>query len=247
MALVNCKECGHQISKTANACPSCGAKIKRTSLLTKIVAGFFVFVLLMAIFGRFSNDQKEKAAQELAQRQAEQARRAAMTPEQKAEQAKRDAAKTFAESRKIIEEIEGRFKANTDYLKKYYGTPDKVKQATDDLIKLALVKGLYEKSENKEEKSLSVRATSLISSVGEQQREIYASVLTESFVKNGMDVKISATGAKKDVLRLKFVLMSQPLVYKFQNELKIPEQARSFGFKKVIYTDGYNETWTVDL
>ena len=40
---------------------------------------------------------------------------------------------------------------------------------------------------------------------------------------------------------------SYPLVYKFQNEMKINDQARVFGFKKIIYTDGYDETWTVDL
>ncbi len=62
-----------------------------------------------------------------------------------------------------------------------------------------------------------------------------------------MDVKVSASGLKKDQLRLKYVLMSQPLVYKFQNEMKISDQAAVFGFKKVIYTDGYDETWTVDL
>ena len=62
-----------------------------------------------------------------------------------------------------------------------------------------------------------------------------------------MDVKVSAAGTKKDQLRLKYVLMSQPLVYKFQNEVKLPEQARVLGFKKIVYSDGYNETWNVDL
>ncbi|APP86436.1 hypothetical protein BI317_22170 [Xanthomonas hortorum pv. gardneri] len=62
-----------------------------------------------------------------------------------------------------------------------------------------------------------------------------------------MDVKVTASGAKKDQLRLRYVLMSQPLVYKFQNEMKINDQARVFGFKKIIYSDGYDETWTVDL
>ncbi len=41
MALTKCKECGHEISKSASACPSCGAKIKRTSI--------FTFVLLIIL------------------------------------------------------------------------------------------------------------------------------------------------------------------------------------------------------
>jgi len=37
------------------------------------------------------------------------------------------------------------------------------------------------------------------------------------------------------------------LVYKFQNEMKLDDQARTFGFKKIIYTDGYDSTWTQGL
>lgn len=87
MALMKCKECGHQISKTAPACPSCGAKVKRTSLFTKIVGGFFALMIVMMIIGQQSaeTERSERAAQEAAQRQAEQARLAAMTPEQRAE------------------------------------------------------------------------------------------------------------------------------------------------------------------
>lgn len=46
MALQKCKECGNEISKSAAACPKCGAKVKKTGCLTKIVAGFLI---LMAI------------------------------------------------------------------------------------------------------------------------------------------------------------------------------------------------------
>lgn len=91
MALTKCNECGHQISKTASACPNCGAKVKRTSLFTKIVAGFFALIVLMMVIGQQTTEKErsEKAAQEAAQRQAEQARLAAMTPEQRAEAEKK--------------------------------------------------------------------------------------------------------------------------------------------------------------
>lgn len=45
--------------------------------------------------------------------------------------------------------------------------------------------------------------------------------------------------------------MSQPLVYKFQNEIKLDEQAEKLGFTKLVYTNGFEsalgQTWTVDL
>ena len=51
MGLVACAECGNKISDSAKACPQCGAKVKRTSLLTKIFAVIFGFAILSAILG----------------------------------------------------------------------------------------------------------------------------------------------------------------------------------------------------
>ena len=40
MAMVKCKECGGMRSTKANACPRCGAKVKKTSLITWLAAIF---------------------------------------------------------------------------------------------------------------------------------------------------------------------------------------------------------------
>lgn len=235
--MTTCKECKAQISTTAASCPQCGAKPKKTSGCTIILAAFFGLVLLSTIArGCSGNNASPSTTASSTDSQP-----TIPTP------AEADPVAVVAEAKKTIEEIEVRLKDNAERLKKYYGTPEQVKQATADMIKLAVVKGMYEKSDKKEEKSLGARADSLISSVAQQQRTIYASATEEIFLKSGMDVKVSAAGAKKEQMRLKYVLMSQPLVYKFQNELKLPEQARALGFKKIIYSDGYDETWTVDL
>ncbi|QUY35620.1 zinc ribbon domain-containing protein [Acinetobacter junii] len=50
MALVNCKECGVQVSTQAKSCPSCGAKIKKpTSVFTWIILVIFIFGVFAAI------------------------------------------------------------------------------------------------------------------------------------------------------------------------------------------------------
>jgi hypothetical protein len=239
MAMTTCKECKAQISTTAAACPQCGAKPKKTSGCAIIVAAFFGLLFLSAITRGCSDGSSTSTA-------------ATTSPSNTAQPApaapvKPDPAALLAQSKTTVDEIESRLKENAEKLKKYYGTVDQVKEATADLIKLAVVKGLYEESKVKEEKYLSGRADSLIAKVSQQQRALYASTAEEIFVKNGMDVKVTASGTRKDQLRLKYVLMSQPLVYKFQNEMKINDQARVFGFKKIIYTDGYDESWTVDL
>lgn len=236
MAMTTCKECKAQISTTAEACPQCGAKPKKTSGCAIIVAAFFGIVFLSVITRGCSESSSTSTSAP-----------SAPTRPAPAAPVKADPATVLVESKKTVEKIESRLKENAERLKKYYGTTDQIKAATADLIKLAVVKGLYEKSSVKEERSLSGRADSLIARVSQQQRTLYASTVEEIFVKNGMDVRVSASGAKKDQLRLKYVLMSQPLVYKFQNEMKISEQAKIFGFKKIIYTDGYDETWIVDL
>jgi hypothetical protein len=47
--LVKCKECGHEISKSAKACPNCGAKQKKTGFFTKVFL-FFGFLWIVGTF-----------------------------------------------------------------------------------------------------------------------------------------------------------------------------------------------------
>ena len=52
MALINCKECGSQISDKAKTCPQCGFdQPKKTSLFTWIIGGLFALGVLFAVYG----------------------------------------------------------------------------------------------------------------------------------------------------------------------------------------------------
>jgi DNA-directed RNA polymerase subunit RPC12/RpoP len=85
MALIKCEECGNDVSTEAKACPKCGAKIKYkkpTSRTTMIIGGLFAISMVAGI-ATSNNAAVEKQS-------AEAARKAAMTPEQKAAE---DAAK----------------------------------------------------------------------------------------------------------------------------------------------------------
>ena len=51
MALRKCRECGHQVSTSASACPNCGARLpKRTSIFTWIVLAIFAVFAIPALF-----------------------------------------------------------------------------------------------------------------------------------------------------------------------------------------------------
>lgn len=158
-----------------------------------------------------------------------------------------DPAVVFANSSRTVELAEYDLKNDVERLKKYYATREQVQSVTEVLVNLSLVKARYEDSRKPEEKALSSRADSLIPKVTQYQRMAYASSTEQIFLQNGMDVKVRANGTNKDQLQLKYVLMTQPLVYKFQNDVHLDQQAKVLGFKKIIYSDGYTQTWTVNL
>src|SRR5688572_13767175 len=57
MALTKCRECGHQVSTQAAACPSCGAKPKTFGLFKFVLIGFVVLFGL-AVLGATVNTKR---------------------------------------------------------------------------------------------------------------------------------------------------------------------------------------------
>lgn len=49
MALKKCKECGHQVSKKAETCPSCGNKLKSKWKLQTVGCLFWIVVFFMGV------------------------------------------------------------------------------------------------------------------------------------------------------------------------------------------------------
>ena len=65
MALINCKECGAQVSTQAKNCPSCGAKVKKpTSIITWIFLGLIVFGIIGAMVGGGNSSSNSSASGE---------------------------------------------------------------------------------------------------------------------------------------------------------------------------------------
>lgn len=78
-------------------------------------------------------------------------------------------------------------------------------------------------------------------------RDVYANMLEQEYLKKGMDVDISLSGADKSTIKFKYILISRPLVYQLMNDSDFMSNLRSAGFKKVIFTDGYYHTWNIDV
>lgn len=54
--LIQCKDCGNQISRNAESCPNCGAKNKKTSIITWLALIFIGIPVLWSVFSGASND-----------------------------------------------------------------------------------------------------------------------------------------------------------------------------------------------
>lgn len=63
MALKNCRECGVEVSDQAKICPRCGIKnpVKRTSIVTKILAVIIGMPILIAVLGKITSNDKDSA------------------------------------------------------------------------------------------------------------------------------------------------------------------------------------------
>jgi hypothetical protein len=75
MTLTKCKECGEAVSNQAKTCMKCGAKVPRTSLVTKLVVGFIGLAVIGQVVGGLSGGtsssttsaSKPKTQREMAQ------------------------------------------------------------------------------------------------------------------------------------------------------------------------------------
>lgn len=64
MALVNCKECGKEVSKSASVCPNCG--IKNPGVKAKdAIKGFALILVIFFIIGKCTSDDKSSTAIEV--------------------------------------------------------------------------------------------------------------------------------------------------------------------------------------
>ena len=136
-----------------------------------------------------------------------------------------DSTNKIASDSETIKQVEQRIKENQELLKKYYATSESVNKAAADVLLLSVTKTMYSGGKTKEEKELNQRASKLLPQAQQQVRELYASSVEEIFVKSGMDVQVRAAGGDKSQLSIVYALMSQPLVYKFQNEMSVHEMS----------------------
>lgn len=76
-------------------------------------------------------------------------------------------------------------------------------------------------------------------------RKTFAKEYERKLLDKGMDVYVTTIGKDCSTLKLKWVLVSRPLVHQICNEDGMMGTLRSLGFKKFILADGYDKSWTI--
>jgi len=79
-------------------------------------------------------------------------------------------------------------------------------------------------------------------------RKKYAKELENNLLNNArMDNTITTSGKNNTTLKLKYILVSRVFVNELTKDGKLQNTWRSMGFKTIIFTNGYNETWTMNF
>lgn len=93
--------------------------------------------------------------------------------------------------------------------------------------------------QQKEEKEEQAREEKLTIS----RRQSYANEMETRMLEQYQDFYVRTSGVNQTTLTIRYVLMSRPFVYNLINDGKFMGRLRELGFKKVVFTDGYDQTW----
>ncbi len=81
-----------------------------------------------------------------------------------------------------------------------------------------------------------------------EARKEYAKILENYLLDNAkMDTKIRTYGKDFTTLKIEYILTSRVMVNELTKDGKLPSLWEQMGFKRVIFTDGYYHTWTMEL
>ena len=98
------------------------------------------------------------------------------------------------------------------------------------------------------EKDIERHAKIITEEIMIDQRKKYAKDLEYALLdKARVDTNITAIGKNNTTLRFKCILVSRVFVNEMIKDGKLIKTWTDAGFKKVIFTDGYRTTWTLDL
>lgn len=231
MAEKKCRHCAMIIPKEANVCPFCRKKIG-LSVATKILLTLLLsFIGLILAIGLFSTPQKSLSTYTPKEDQFNQ-----MSPREHLSEAK----KALDEWKPQKDPMRTQWGRVSDAEKHLAAIPKTSPEWTGEGQKLW-------KEVERRGKEIQKIASLTTKKLMIQQRKEFAKQYELSLLDQGMDTRISTLGKDHSTLKIEWVLMSRPLVYKMINDSSVMSNLKKLGFKKIVFSDGYNHTWTSEM
>lgn len=78
-------------------------------------------------------------------------------------------------------------------------------------------------------------------------RHRFAEDYERDLLGKGMDFTVRATGPAKRTLRMEWILVGRPLAYQMSNDEKVVRNLQRLGFRRLIMTDGHDESYSVTI
>lgn len=78
-------------------------------------------------------------------------------------------------------------------------------------------------------------------------RRDFATTIEENFLKRGFDVVMKTSGDNHQTLTMRYILMNRPFLYQIVNETDFLQNCKRLGFKQIVFTNGYDDTWRYDV
>ncbi len=245
MALQKCHECGKDVSSEAATCPNCGVKVVKKGYNKSVgciivIAAMVVVSMMIGVVSQCSEERNRAAVNQDSVKKATEARE-----KRKAEFLANT--EKYYQDLVAAQESKNYPKANNvlSLFRMYKKTDFKDIVDRGKIIDAEMGKVAAEQERIKEEKAKN--AAIVLKANMQSQREQMADRMETNLLSQGMDVRIKLSGPGKTVMKMTYVLMSRPLVYKLTNESDFLDNLKKAGFKKVIFHDGYNYSWTYDL
>lgn len=239
---LQCPQCKIVNAPDAKFCKGCGiafavAPIKKNNNLTLVIAIIGGLLFLCVICGKCGSTVSDSA--KTAQSQTEQTAPAlASTPPPQL----KTSAEIVAEAKTALSKTKTSQEtiAAAERLSTVPANAKEYKEAQKLIAAYQKQRAAQEATEKKE-KAINEKI------VAKVVRKAVIAAMEKDLLSKGMDFYFTFEGKEEDILRVKYVLMSRPLIYKITNETEFTQNMQKTGVKKIIFTDGYNETWTFDL
>lgn len=223
-----CKQCAMMIPKEAKICPHCRSKQGWTTCAKAGLIGILFIVLIpaLSIIGKAPKNSPKVSPEQTAQ----QDRFNKMTPSEHLMEAK----KAFEEGKPP------KSFGRVDDAKKHLSA---IPNNAPEYIESQKLTAEVAKREIEIQKAVKILAEKLMI----EQRKDFAKKYELSLLNSGMDTTITTEGKDSTGLKMKWVLMSRPIAYKIINDESAMSNLKNIGFKKIIFTDGHDSTWSIDL